>query len=1839
MGTPGILGRSQSASGRQRGHPETSGVEARSEAGSVELSEHSGGEAEADASTSSCCGWGGCCITVPGGAGTCVQVGSKGVSKSARCGSCGAPTDPPSCGQSSSTPGRSDRLGLARTRHIVRVLVLFSGRRRPGSIAQYLRAMGVDVTTYEIMDGADQDLTVWAVQQGVLDRVKGGEFDAIFLAPPCASFCFALRPVLRSKRQPLGRDGVPARWRAYLQKHNNLVSFSADVCLAAESVKAAWVIENPASRASGMAYWKEMAHRPTIWDMPAMLRLAVRADAVPVTTAQCQFGSEYQKYTTFLCSRHAAHPALQAIGLARCTCTSHAKVAKGYDEFGESLSAPAAAYPPQLCEELARILLAAAQSARSARKSVDVAQGLSMGSADPHELELNEVDIPRTRRAPTFALSAHEAASHEELLARPIPAFNHGAAAPAPSTDGETLPNLATSKDDTTTPPVVNCLEELLVPVWAKRLRTWERRARRCMRLARLGKWQAARRMRPPDLWVSAEASMLPGCQRWTWDLRPLALGLPAVPVEPSSYPQRPPHGSLDLAEVAAAAAESPTPDGDIVLEMLNGVSDNVQGERGSFLCVPHVGALQFDEQARARLLAGVEAGYATEHSSMPFWPLRCDPYSVVDESANAGKPKFRLTNDHSWPPPHAADGVLLDEGGRWARSLNGSMDRSNWPDVKYMRVRQMAAAIATLQTSTAPVRAGVMDVVAYYKNFGRQLDELWRNGSLTEAGYVVDERCCFGSAADAVKCSRASNFFVHHARRAMQEVDRLHPTRDPRVLAWLAERRRAGEAAGASEDEMLEFWTCMHAIGMYVDDASTASVDDELIDRSGRAVLRDGEPLRRADAHFEAVRAVFNRFGLTTDKEQLPSSKIILLGVEIDLEGQRMRLAPAKSARYADKAAAMAERKTCPRDEYLSLMGKLTFAATCFPRGRQWLHAPWRAARARYRTRDGSVILSAAVRKQLRRWVHELRNPQHEGVPLASTSTFPSACSSEAAVIYADAAGDSATAGYCAWTVVDGEFLFVEGRWTRQEREHLLICDLELAASTIGLVALQPLTGRRHVYSYTDNTVAMAAMRGLVPSTSAMQWLTAERVSWMLENEISEATERITSKANLWADMGSRARVAEMLEQATQLGLTPRRVDEPAQWRRLLTEAAAAAAVGGEGELRAGSEAETDPAGADQLPPPLSRNRGVCAGDARGADREGARVSAYPVPQLGGERSSGWSEVDRGTVVAQVLHLRPQHESSDALDGGISARGQARGGAAAHGLRHMAGDLPTIGEAGERQVDRQVHLGGASLAPSDDADAPDGRPRLLRDSGPHQGPRARAPTAGEAAPVGRADAGPGACDSLAPIGSDGVRLDVDGDAVDGILRPPACGGGGGAGGRGLRPAGQPDARGHLVQGGREGQRVHGPHGAASQAVPRSVEGSPSANLGRREPLGPGSGHEAHAGARPGAGARACEHPALPARAGRDHGRPGAVDGQGAHAVDRVGRATVRCSLPADRRGYGGACGGPQPGHDQGGGPLVERHLPHLLPHLQGVGSRRGDVHRLDALRGPREGRPVHWRGAGPGGVGGAKGGRALRGEEHDRRPVRRGHHVITSSTACGPIRGAEGASATSRQTSIPPSGGAIPLDTTPVGTRRRSLGEQRARPQGWGRALSAACKQHGELGSEGVKAAAKAAAERRHRRAAMETTTTANGASDSRVLRSGAAVSAGDGGARVAARHLAEAAACGNRLRGTLRQRGVQRSIRVSTYTAASDDGGAARRGRRVSGGDGEGAKVGARRGASVVAAGGVGGGWAGVERQADRGRYGIAGGARLAETYRLPRTYPYATRTQHGSRVASPT
>ena len=120
---------------------------------------------------------------------------------------------------------------------------------------------------------------------------------------------------------------------------------------------------------------------------------------------------------------------------------------------------------------------------------------------------------------------------------------------------------------------------------------------------------------------------------------------------------------------------------------------------------------------------------------------------------------------------------------------------------------------------------------------------------------------------------------------------------------------------------------------------------------------------------------------------------------------------------------------------------------------------------------------------------------------------------------------------------MADGELLYTYGVWTEDERRLLIICEKELLASTWGLVAFEPWL-QQGVVSWTDNTVAMAAMRSMAPRTEVMQAIVAQRTEYLFEGEILEESRRITSKANLWAYLGSRGQMAAAVQQAAACGL-----------------------------------------------------------------------------------------------------------------------------------------------------------------------------------------------------------------------------------------------------------------------------------------------------------------------------------------------------------------------------------------------------------------------------------------------------------------------------------------------------------------------------------------------------------------------------------------------------------------------------------------------------------------------------------------------------------------------------
>ena len=115
-----------------------------------------------------------------------------------------------------------------------------------------------------------------------------------------------------------------------------------------------------------------------------------------------------------------------------------------------------------------------------------------------------------------------------------------------------------------------------------------------------------------------------------------------------------------------------------------------------------------------------------------------------------------------------------------------------------------------------------------------------------------------------------------------------------------------------------------------------------------------------------------------------------------------------------------------------------------------------------------------------------------------------------------------------------------------------MLICELELLASTFALAAFAPYLGR-WVVSFTDNTVAQAAMRRQRARSPAMQAVVRRRTLWMHERGMVEVARRITSEANVWADVGSRPELGgwrAVRQMALAAGLQFQLVAVPAEWR-----------------------------------------------------------------------------------------------------------------------------------------------------------------------------------------------------------------------------------------------------------------------------------------------------------------------------------------------------------------------------------------------------------------------------------------------------------------------------------------------------------------------------------------------------------------------------------------------------------------------------------------------------------------------------------------------------------------
>ena len=262
----------------------------------------------------------------------------------------------PATGRPRNTNAPGDPPRAPNTR---RVLVLFSGPQRDDDIGACLRSAGVAVTEFDLVRG--DDLLDQGTRLGLMRAAAKGSYGVVFAAPPCSTFSVARLqyssgpPQLRSMLYPRGLPGLPSKEAEIVKVHNQLVEYTISIMRAAASTGAAIACENPVPRGDPDSpfFQTGLADHASLWDMPEVRLVMSDLYMVYVDFPQCALHAQFQKYTRLAFSS-ALLPMLQRLTSLRCNHRSHASVANGFDENGNSRGQMSSRYPPAMSALLAQ---------------------------------------------------------------------------------------------------------------------------------------------------------------------------------------------------------------------------------------------------------------------------------------------------------------------------------------------------------------------------------------------------------------------------------------------------------------------------------------------------------------------------------------------------------------------------------------------------------------------------------------------------------------------------------------------------------------------------------------------------------------------------------------------------------------------------------------------------------------------------------------------------------------------------------------------------------------------------------------------------------------------------------------------------------------------------------------------------------------------------------------------------------------------------------------------------------------------------------------------------------------------------------------------------------------------------------------------------------------------------------------------------------------------------------------------------------------------------------------------------------------------------------------------
>ena len=1024
-----------------------------------------------------------------------------------------------------------------------RFLHVYSGtRNRKDGLAAIFRKRGWEAVELDLCDAPWLDILDNRVFEAMLLACAQGAFDHVMLGIPCNSFSVARMheddgpPQLRRRpHEVMGIEDLPPFAASQVASANVIVERSIRIARAAAMSGATWVIENPPSRGAGSERWQARYHlHASLWDVPCVQEFISEFSGQVVRFDQCSMGGKWQKWTQLAYDRRLV--AMDHWGAYRC---SHAYVGHEAAALGDS-SAASAAYPMAMNLLLVHAVVGGREPDAP---MLFAAPGLWAGSSKPHATaEEAHAALPELRAPTAHSLRKLEPERFEVLQREPLPIAN--------------VPVKAAWKQPPVmlgSPPPSRTTDELIPRVMQAKLRETRVRVAACYEAARRGRWKWARDHRPAPLAATEEDCLCPDVPRgWSWQRRNDQDMWD--PVRPSSWPEDPPDTELDIEAIVAYAVEHGFDDMEVISWMAHGYPGPAV-EMHTVVGSIHVGALKNIEALMKCAGKDRARGWGQHGGDLPFvWPTLVDPVNVVVRN---DKPRMTIDKSMQLTTLFAAynDHVRLKEE----------------PEIEYVSVRLLGRATAILLTAGAPVEDWGFDVDAYFRKSGKQRAHVWMSGLLYWDGYANDPRIQFGQREAPVRLGRQSTFLRWAIVRELRRLDQAYPTRATAVREWIYMRMGFAE-----RQEDLDRWTDLFFLCLFVDDAGASSISDTLYDVQGRPVmvLQDGRLVhqRRASLHYEAAIGTIKQFGHTDSdgKGVTPRLERVFLGVTTCLRRQALLLSNDKRNDYralcerALQGSSVQQGIAISRDDLSSIVHRLLHASDLVVLGRVHLFHLRGAMRARTALRSGDAILFTGAQRELRWWVHRLREDAGDavGVPLAVRHTFPHAMDGSVLYPYSDASREldsPRSSGAGAWCIVGGEFCYVERRWNPWELASLSINVLEYAAMNMGSFAFMQRASElgqhvSHVHEHTDNTAAESVADRGKPKTGPMHSLTADRYLEYLRGEVYSAVSRITSVDNDIADGLSRGgtMLQDALRMAAESGLQIRRLVIPERYADL---------------------------------------------------------------------------------------------------------------------------------------------------------------------------------------------------------------------------------------------------------------------------------------------------------------------------------------------------------------------------------------------------------------------------------------------------------------------------------------------------------------------------------------------------------------------------------------------------------------------------------------------------------------------------------------------------------------